>query len=119
MTEASGPEIVAAPESLTIGKIGKQFSGVRSFRRGIGPTRSLTDMLPIRVASIGLLSRLGGLLLLLVLGGAFLNPGEAGPLKGPGVNEFRELIDSKNDPTPSRKTAPAELTAYRGKVRRA
>ncbi|MGH7174092.1 MAG: hypothetical protein ACRELG_27805, partial [Gemmataceae bacterium] len=76
-------------------------------------------MLPIRFASFGHRSRLGGLLLLLLLGGAFLASGEAGPLKGPGVDQFGKLIDSKYDPMPSRKDAGAELADYRRKVRQA
>ncbi|HTU21330.1 MAG TPA: hypothetical protein VMG10_24970 [Gemmataceae bacterium] len=76
-------------------------------------------MLPIRFASFGLGHRLGGMLLLLLLEGAFLGSGEAAPLKAPGVDKIRTLLDSKNDPTPSRKDAPGALVDYRRKVAKA
>lgn len=107
-----------------MGNVGKASSGVRSFRRGIGPTRSLTDMLPSCIASSGFASRRCGWLLLLLLGGPPVTrveaalPGEHRLMREVGVDEFKALIDSHNDPRPiDASAAGPALSAYRKKLR--
>jgi HEAT repeat protein len=97
-----------------MGEMGNPILGVRCFHRGIGPTRSLTDMLPIRFASSLLLARwsMGALLLLLLA--SLLDPLRADRLPPLGVDEFRNLIDVRREP---RADADA-LTEFRRKLRK-
>src|SRR5262245_6816296 len=96
----------------------KGSSGIGSLCRVIGPTRSLTNMLPIRFAYSGLTRRLLGLTLLLLLGGTALSPVRAGPLEPFGVDDFRRLIDPKYEQrelNPEAAQAPSVLADYRRK----
>lgn len=74
-------------------------------------------MLPIRFACSGLVSRLLGLTLLVVLGGAILGPVRAVPLLTQGVEDFRTLL--KREPKPEAAEAGVTLAEYRHKLRQA
>ena len=73
-------------------------------------------MLPTRLAPSRLRTLLCRVALLLLLGGTCVGSGNAAPLDPLGVDKFRELIDYKNDPAPTRVDAAEALTAYRRKM---
>lgn len=76
-------------------------------------------MLPIRFAFADRGSCRGCGLVFLLFGGVFLGSVEAAPLTPRGVDQFRALIDAKNDPMPTRQDAGEALATYRRKVRQA
>src|SRR5262249_33867572 len=83
------------------------------------PTRSTTDMLPIRVVPRRVASRLAGWALAVLLSGSLLGPAGAVPLPINGVEEFRATLVQDRSLSADEASAASALVERRRELREA